>query len=350
MAGLRRIRFVSPAAALLAAPILALTAAVAAPAAATTPGDDGRIAFKRYLDADRSTGAIFTVRPDGTRVRQVTFPAAGTVDDQPDWSPGGSLIAFRRCAPDTVCAIYVVRPNGTHVRRLTPPCTAKPPAIETRCADESDVAFMPDGRHVVFTRATGRVREFAGGEGFIEHSDIVIRDLSGRHSQVVLRSRPFAGDNIEMVASPGGRRIAFVRRNSPLAHPAGGTAIFTVHRDGTDLHQITPWSLRAGDHPDWSPDGRWILFRSPDNGDFLGSQLYLVHPSGRGRRQVTHVSGRTMLLSSSFSPEGDRIVYSRSGRAGQPDVFTVRVNGTDVRQLTHTPQWESAPDWGPEQQ
>jgi Tol biopolymer transport system component len=320
---------------------------MAAPASATTRGDNGRIAFKGYLDADRSTGAIFTIRPDGTRLRQITFPAGGTVDDQPDWSPNGSLIAFRRCAPDTVCAIYIVQPNGTHLRRLSAPCDAQPPDIETECADESEVAFMPDGHRIVFTRSTGGVRDFPNGEGFIEHSDIVIRDLSGRHSYVVLRSRPFAGDNGEMVASPDGRRIAFVRHNSPLVEPAGGVAIFVVRSDGTHLRRVTPWSLRAGDHPDWSPDGRWILFRSPDEDGFLNSQLYLIHPSGRGLRQVTHVSADTMLLSSSFSPDGTRIVYSQTGSAGQPDIFTIRVDGKDVHQVTHTPLWDSAPDWGP---
>jgi TolB protein len=200
---------------------------------------------------------------------------------------------------------------------------------------------------VVFTRATGLVREFPNGEGFIEHSDIVIRDLSGRHAHVVLRSRPFAGDNGEIVASPDGRRIAFVRHNSPLAEPAGGRAIFVMRSDGTHLRRITPWSLSAGDHPDWSPDGRWILFRSPDNGDFLNSQLYVIHPSGRGLRQVTHVSADTQLLSSSFSLNGKRIVYSQTGLGGQPDIFTIRVDGTDVHQVTHTPLWDSAPDWGP---
>ena len=317
------------------------------PAAATTAGHNGRIAFKRYLDADRSTGAIFTTSPGGGRPRQVTRPALGTVDDQPDWSPDGTLIAFRRCAPDTDCAIYTVRAGGSRLHRLSDACQAEPPEAETTCADESDVAFLPDGHRILFTRATGHVREFPGGGTFIEHSDIVVRDLSGRNAHVVLASRPYAGDNVEMVASPDGTHIAFRRQNSPLTEPADGIAVFVMRSDGTALRRITPWSLRAGDHPDWSPDGRWILFRSNDDGNFLNSQLYLIHSDGTGIRQVTHLTPTTMLLSSSFSPDGKQIVYSQAGRDDQPDIFTMRLDGRHIHQVTCTPAWDSAPDWGP---
>ncbi len=324
-----------------------MTLATGPAASATTPGANGRIAFKGYLDADRSTGALFTMTPSGKHVRQVTSPASGTVDDQPDWAPDGSLIAFRRCAPDTVCAIYTIRPDGTGLRRLTAECSA-PPADLGRCSEETEVAFLPDGKRVAYTRSTGSVREFPNGEGFIEHSDIVIRDLTSGRTNVVLRGERFGGDNNEVVVSPSGKQIAFHRVNSPLARPAGGIAVFVMSIDGRHVQRVTPWSLKAGDHPDWSPDGCWILFRSNDAGSFLNSQLYVIHPGGSGMRQVTHVSPETMLLSASFSPDGDRIVYSQSGDSGQPDIFTARVkDGKDVRQLTHTPLWESAPDWGP---
>ena len=315
-------------------------------ATATSPGHDGAIAYKGFLDADRTTGAVFTIRPDGSHRRQVTHPSAGTVDDQPDWAPNASRIAFRRCAPDVPCAIYTVRPDGSGLRRSTPACTAAPEDVETACADESEVAYLPDSRHVLLTRSTGEVRDFPDSDSFIEHSDIVVRDLATGRTRVLLRSRPFAGDLVEMVASPDGRRIAFVKHGSPLATPAGGQALFVLRVDGSHPHRITPWSLEAGDHPDWSPDGRWILFRSPDHGDFLGSQLYVVHPDGRDVRQVTHVEPGARLLSSSFSPDGRHIVFGRDGKAGEPDIFTMDLRGGRVHQVTRTPLWDSAPDWG----
>ncbi len=207
---------------------------------------------------------------------------------------------------------------------------------------------MPDGRRVVLNRFTGSLRVLSDGQEWIEHSDLVIRDLNTGQTDVAFRGAPFSGDNTQAVASPDGTQLAFQRTTSPLGEPASSTAVFVVGVDGEDLQRITPWALDAGDHADWSPDGQWILFRSNESGNFLNSQLYVVHPDGSALHPVTHLSADTLLLSASFSPDGQRVVYAQSGFTGQPDIFTVAVDGTDRSQVTRNPKWDSAPDWGPE--
>src|SRR5215207_10808531 len=50
---------------------------------------NGQIVFRRYLDPDQTKGAIFTMNPDGSHVRQITHPPKGWRDESPVWSPDG---------------------------------------------------------------------------------------------------------------------------------------------------------------------------------------------------------------------------------------------------------------------
>jgi Tol biopolymer transport system component len=315
---------------------------LASNAEATSPGKNGGIAFKRYLDGGRSRGAIFTVDASGQGERQVTRPQAGVVDDQPDWSPDGSLLVFERSG--SPYAIYTVKPDGSDLTRLSPPCSASGPGVETTCEDGEGASFLPDGKRVVYTRSTGKVRHFPG-EDYIQHSDIVVRDVNGTNLRVLIRSRPYGGDYAQAHFSPDGSRLVYVRENSPLTKPAGAHALFVARANGSGQRQLTPWPLDAGDNPDWSPDGKLILFRSHVGGAEQ-SQIDVVRPGGSGLRPLTHVKPGTTVLSYSFSPDGKWITFAKSGRGGEPDIFVMRANGTEIRPVTRSALWDSAPDWG----
>jgi Tol biopolymer transport system component len=307
---------------------------------ASVPGKNGAIAFKRYLDTGRSTGAIFAIAPNGTSSRQVTSPDQGVIDDQPDWSPDGSRLVFHRAIPDGPWAIYTVKADGSELTRLSPPCSAS----ETQCEDGEQAHFLPDGARVVYTRATGEVRHFAN-EDQVEHSDIVMRDVDGTNPRVLIRSRPYQGDFLSPIFSPDGSLLLYVRANAPLTKPAFRHALFVASSDGSTQRRITPWSLDAGDSPDWSPNGRLILFRSYEAGE-KQSQIYVLRPDGTGLRALTRFKPRTMVLSSSFSPDGKWITFAMPGKGGEPDIFVMRTNGTGIRAVTRTRLWDSAPDWG----
>jgi TolB protein len=312
-------------AALVALGLVAVFGAAAA-SHATARGKNGRIAFRRWLNDDQSWGAIFTIDANGGHERQVTHPPKGTKDDQPDWSPDGSLIVFMRSAPNQPGAIYTVRFDGLGLRRLTPTCPKGTRPIY-KC-DNWLPAFSPDGQRIVFASGTG----------------LVITDRNGRNRRAVTSDARYEFDDPQF--SPDGKRLLFVRVNHDHVRPKNAGALFVAGTDAKNPHRITPWNIAAGDNPDWSPDGKWILFRSNVTTD-KQSQIYLVHPNGTGLTRLTKFKRGAIVTSSSFSPDGKWIVFATTGVGGNADVYVMRTDGTGKHPVTRTKLWDSAPDWGP---
>jgi Tol biopolymer transport system component len=99
--------------------IAALTAGLAAasPASATSRGKNGLITF--YAVTPDEGAQLFTVRPNGHDLRQITHGPGEAVN--PDWSPDGRKITYEHdWDTDTLCAtVDLVNPNGSHPVSLT---------------------------------------------------------------------------------------------------------------------------------------------------------------------------------------------------------------------------------------
>ena len=321
--------------------VLVAAGVLTAGAFATAPGKNGRIAFRRYLDKNQTWGAIYTINPDGTGATQVTHPPKGIVDDQPDWSRDGSMLVFssnrdRASHPKAnliFSSIYTVHADGSDLTRLSPACPAVPKPGD--CPYDFLPGFSPGGIFVTFTSAQGEIG-IMNRNGGDRHIVVHATTPDGGHTGYTVSDSQF---------SPDGKSIEFVRENRGALAPKNGQAIFVANSDGRGARQVTPWELAAGDNPDWSPDGKWILFRSNANTD-KQSQIYVVDSDGSGLKQLTNFKPGTIVTSSSFSPDGKWIVFASTGVGGQADIFVMRTDGTGIRQVTRTKLWESAPDWG----
>ena len=319
--------------------VLAATCA-AALANASSPAERGKIAFQRYLLQDKPLQAnIVVANADGTGERTITHAPRGFIDGEPDWSRDGKRIVFQRGpSVDGPWTLWTVNADGSGARRLSP--------AHRRCLDESSPALSPDGKHIAF-ECHDHTNQ---GELF----SIVVMDADGGHRRVAVRGSSAAGVGRPQF-SPDGRRLDFDRQNIK-AKPTNGHATFVANIDGTGLRRLTPWALRAGDHPDWSPNGRLILVRSAANGpDFYNpGNLFVVRPDGTGLRRLTRFRAIVQLLQNgSFSPDGTSIVFATTHGAtttstsSLPDVFTMRLDGTQVVRVTGKRNWDGSPDWAP---
>jgi Tol biopolymer transport system component len=131
-------------------------------------------------------------------------------------------------------------------------------------------------------------------------------------------------------------------------------AICVVRTDGTEHRQLTR-ELEASD-PDWSPDGRRIVFTRHRSGgqrvSFHYDELFVVEPDGGGLRQLTdNRTGRT-LGEPAWSPDGSRIAYV-SGRilpglgVTLGAVYVMAEDGSSVERITDGPL-DTSPSWSPD--
>jgi Tol biopolymer transport system component len=119
---------------------------------------DGRtIAF---VKTRRNNEAIFVVGSNGGRPRPlIDLPSD---DDDPEWAPDGRRLVFTGNRRGCGAGIYVARADGSRIRRLTP-CERSGKRIYNH------PAFSPDGRHVVAiayrggTKAIVLMRSDGGG-------------------------------------------------------------------------------------------------------------------------------------------------------------------------------------------
>jgi TolB protein len=300
----------------------------------------GRIAFRRYLDGAQTHGAIFTVNPDGSDEHQVTDPPAGHLDDHPDWSPDGRQIAFQRCGTEGPCQVLVVAATGGRAQPVRPQCRLKP------VCDMDAPAWTPDGRLVV-RLSQGRPRPSpTTGEDWIQQSSVVLIDPDSGSQRTIVDRRAWTGDAATPAVSPDGRTVIYSRWNSWRSRPADRQAIHALDFDGSDHRRLTPWELGPGDHPVFAPDGT-VLFRSYGHDDTKQSDYWTVRPDGTGLTRLTHHEQGTLVLSASYSPDGEWIVHATNGVDGNADLFVMRADGTDNRPVTRSEQWDSAPDWQP---
>jgi eukaryotic-like serine/threonine-protein kinase len=308
-------------------------------------------------------GDIFLQRTDARNAINLTR-TADVQERAPAFSPDGRHIAF-----STESGIFVMGATGESVRRLT--------------NSGFDPAWSPDGKRIAFTRNEGaedpRARNTIG-------NPLLVVDVAGGAPRTLLET-----DVMQPRWSPDGQRIAYWATNA-----SGQRDVFTVSSSGGKETVAPVTSDAALDwSPVWSPDSRWLYFSSDRSGTMTLWRVRIDSKSGRlkgepqlisapasaagwiavsadGRKLVfeaiTHSStvrtarfdaassqlvvadtpildGALLVRSASPSPDGSLVAFTTQGRE---ELYVMRSDGSDIRQLTNDDARDRGPAWTPD--
>jgi dipeptidyl aminopeptidase/acylaminoacyl peptidase len=285
----------------------------------------------------------------GQEVLRVTDPAAlilqqdEAVFQQPRWSPDGSRIAFTNA---DYRGIWLVNWDGKNLSQISDERSAgfgfawspDGSSIVARVARyegprrfdavkvfdvtepgerlltnfSESMPVLPvwswDGAHVVLARKEGvdilvatpqAGKTISDDPVFVLRGDRVAVARPAQRTAADLPGVP-AGQPINVVASPDGRRVAF--------EIVGGN-LFIAAVDGS----VTV-DLGRGHRPQWSPDGQWVVFvRAEDDGHTItASDLVAARADGLASVRLTDTP-EALEMNPSWSPDGSRIVFDDRG-------------------------------------
>ena len=122
-----------------------------------------------------------------------------------------------------------------------------------------------------------------------------VRDLTPRSAVGDAETPTFSlGGPLGYAWAPDSREIAYVTNLDTVKAASTNNDVFTLRLDEAEAHPVkVSTSLGSDDGPQYSPDGRWLAFRSQARAGYESDRFDLV-VMDRASRQIDHVLPRMM--------------------------------------------------------
>jgi len=325
--------------------------------------DGKQLALSPAYVSDTEIG--YTVKPRRTaREASLAYTSGrqGPIGaENPSWSPDGSSVAYDRDVP--------LEHQWMEFRASLDP---RYELIGGTAFSTDFVGVSSSGEHIVYpsgrpysqlnfvaSDGTGSRVIFGAGVGMREIGSVAL-SADGRNVAIQLGGnfrRPVEPAQIAIMGSDGSglRQVTHDDNNNgfPSFSPDGEQLVYRALGPAQGLRILSLTNGRIfkltdgwDDFPVWSPRGDRIAFTGFETGDF---EIYTIRPDGTGLEQLTRTHGND--AHPVWSPDGRWLAFcsSRAGfkdefplsREVQPygDIFVMRADGTEVRQITDN-QWE----------
>lgn len=260
---------------------------------------DGRyLAYRRYTDCGGSKEPLprDVVISDAEGNVVATFPAQGW---DIAWSPDSTRVAVWDDYFDTKFTIGVYGLDGARQTQVTMPAGWEP-------SGDYDPVWMPDG------------------------SSVTVDDLKVPLDRGTPRRLPW--NPTAFAYSPDGSQVAYVDQRS----------LVVAQSDGSEPREVFgDW---ASD-PTWSPTGDRIAFTTHGDGREF-SELRVLDLATGSVTLVTEAERGSWLRHVGFSPQGERLLFSRTKDegVGESSLWSISIDGSDARLVvggTNQGEWQS---------
>jgi Tol biopolymer transport system component len=185
---------------------------------------------------------LFVVGIDGSGLRQLTDDPKGA--SQGSWSPDGTKIVYLGGWAKLCCWR-----RAADLRLLDLATGTTTTLASGRAQDLYGPSISPDGTRILFTRYDETP---SGAQG--DQEDLWTMPVTGGEPELLLEDRGYAE------YAPDGTTIVFPLYATWRVGNGGGTYVepWIADADGGHARRIA----RSGGPGRWSPDGRWIFYRS----------------------------------------------------------------------------------------
>jgi len=295
-----------------ASPILKPTITLeASPASISTATlFQGRLLFSRFIEATHTFTGMYVARTDGSAE---TFVPQPLTEGGARWSMSGTEITALHLLSDGRIATAITAPDGTVLRVFSIPDATLNVACSGWSRDDTRLACeawdnTDSSRNGIYTVS-------ASDGGDIQR---LTTPPAGKHD--------LPGDY-----SPDGQFV--FKRHSGDEGPG---PLMLVDANGGEPRILYDGLME--DAGRFSPDGRFVVTSS--NGSLMVIDL---------EGQVVHTIGIDdhFAFGPAWSPDGTRIAFSMTTPGVYAsDIYTSLPDGTDLQQVTDTPENEINVDWG----
>jgi Tol biopolymer transport system component len=250
------------------------------------------------------------INADGTDYLQLTNVQANNY--YPTFSPKGGSIVYASNQNGGIFDLFLFVFDGSRLIRLT-----------KAIGNVISPSFSPDGKKILFANRAA--------EG---PTSLWTVDNTGQNADLL-----YAGPNTIVAAawSPDGKTIAFAMAvNDPNSYE-----VFLMNSDGTNAQQLTNGLPGIGGSLSWSPDSKYLLIYAGPEG---GKNIFRIDVQAKTAAQLTNGGNNA---ASSYSPDGQWIAFNSLRNNDQADIFIMRADGSDLRQVTDNPEPDWQPQWEP---